>query len=79
MSITELFREAAFEAEVTLCMAAAFDLACKSLRGGAYSDLIKEIIAKRIITCAQNGATDPDALCREALVSLGLYEDDERG
>ena len=77
MSFPELFQEAAFEAEITLSMILAFELACKSMRDGGYPDLIKEIIAKRIILCARQGAVDPALLCQEALSSLGLHSDGE--
>jgi hypothetical protein len=73
MSITELFQEAAFEADRVLAMTTAFDLACKSLPRGGYCDLMQEIIAKRIISCARDGVADPVLLCRAALGSLGLH------
>jgi hypothetical protein len=76
MSIAELFQEGTFEPSVTIAMGKAFDLACKSLRGdGAHIDLIKEIIAKRIITCARRGVADPIMLCDAALASLGVSRD----
>ena len=79
MSVTELFQEAAFEADRVLAMTTAFDLACQSLPsgGGGYSDLLQEIIAKRIINCARDGVADPVLLCRAALGSLGLHTDAE--
>ena len=75
MSITELFQEAAFEADRVVAMTTAFDLACRSLPVGGYSDLLQEIIAKRIISCARDGVADPVLLCRAALGSLGLQAD----
>ena len=77
MSVTELFEEAAFEADVTVAMGKAFELACRSFRGGEHPDLIEEIIAKRIVIFARRGVADPSLLCREALNSLGLDYDCE--
>jgi hypothetical protein len=77
MSITELFQEAAVEADRVLAMNTAFDLACKSLADGGYADFLQEMIAKRIINCARDGVADPVLLCRAALGSLGLQSDAE--
>ena len=75
MNFPDFFQELAFEAEMTLSMIMAFDLACQSMQNGGYPDLIKEIIAKRIILCAGRGEADPVMLAH-ALSSLGLYSDD---
>ena len=75
MPLTELYQEAAFEADVIQSMAKAFELACGSLHDGSYPNLIREIIAKRILAFAQQGVTDPCLLCETALDSLGLQND----
>jgi hypothetical protein len=75
MNFIEFLQEAAVEADRVVAMTTAFDLACKSLPDGGYSDLLQEIIAKRIINCARDGVADPVLLCRAALGSLGLQTD----
>lgn len=72
------FQDTAFEADVALLMSQAFELACETMQDSGYPDLIKEIVAKRIILCASHGASDPASLCREALTSLGLCGSDEK-
>jgi len=34
-------------------------------------DIVKEVIARRIISLAQKGERDPDRLCARALAALG--------
>lgn len=77
MSSSDPFQDACFEADVALLMSQAFELACETMQDSGYPDLIKEIVAKRIILCASRGVADPASLCREALASLGLCNDDE--
>jgi hypothetical protein len=65
-------RTEAFDAETTSAMGAAFERACATLQGGRQPDLIREIVAGRIIELARNGCRDPDALYESVLKSLGL-------
>ena len=44
-----------FDDEATRIMGEAFDAACKGLQDGGQPDLVREIIAKRIIEAAQKG------------------------
>jgi hypothetical protein len=53
-------------------MDAAFDKTCQSLHDAGQPDIIKEIIAKRIISLARDGERDPDRLCEETLKALGF-------
>ena len=68
-AVIPLFKDASFEPEVTHAMAQAYDQACQHLNGGA-SDLVKEVIAKRIIQLAQTGLHDPTVLRERALEAL---------
>jgi hypothetical protein len=58
-----------FGPDVTRAMGAAFDKACRSPPG--RPDIVKEVIAKRIIDLARAGDSDPDHLCDAALKLLG--------
>lgn len=78
MSSSDPFKDdVAFEADVARLMSQAFELACETMQDSGYPDLIKEIVAKRIVLCASSGGSDPVSLCREALRSLGLCSDEE--
>jgi hypothetical protein len=66
------FREIAFDPDDTAALSAAYEKANAQLRGSAYTDLVREIIAKRIIATALKGERDPDRLCRSALAAIGL-------
>ena len=50
----------------------AFDRACHSLHDNGQPDLVRQIIAKRIIEGARKGERDPDELCARALQALGF-------
>jgi hypothetical protein len=48
-------------------MGKAFDRACHSLHDIGEPELVREIIAKRIVEVARDGERDPDELCVRAL------------
>ena len=75
MSVVGLFHAAAFGPEVTRLMSEAFDCASRSLHDTGQPDLIKEVLAQRIIDAARRGIRDPRALCMEATKSLGMKGD----
>jgi hypothetical protein len=52
-------------------MGEAFDAACKGLQDGGQPDLVREIIAKRIIKAAMKGERDPVRLRDAGLAALG--------
>ena len=64
--------DSAFQPEVTAAMAAAFDRACRTICGHAQIDLVREIIAKRIVELARRGDSDEEHLYEGALRALGL-------
>ena len=45
--------------------------ACKGLQDGGQPDLVREIIAKRIIEAARKGERDPARLRNAGLAALG--------
>jgi len=67
-----LFQDAAFDSDTTRAMGDAFELACRSLHDSGQPDLVREIIAKRIVEVAKTGEHDPERLCECALVLLGI-------
>ena len=69
--IIDLFRDAAFDPEAVAILCAAFEKACKSLHDHGQPPLVQEVIARRIVACAQRGERDPDRLCEDALAALG--------
>jgi hypothetical protein len=64
----------ACEPEVAAALTAAYQMATDQLRRDGYTELVREIIANRIIVSAQQGERDPDRLCRSALAALGIRE-----
>lgn len=61
-----------FGPELTKVMGDAYDLARKELHDRGQPLIVQEIIASRIIALARTGKRDPEQICSEALVSLGL-------
>ena len=59
-----------FDEEATRIMGEAFD-AAKGLQDGGQPDLVREIIAKRIIEAAEKGERDPVRLRDAGLAALG--------
>ena len=64
----------AFEPETTAAMGEAFKAACKELRDAGERELVREIIAKRIIAAARTGELDPVRLRVMALRGLSVNE-----
>ena len=62
----------AFDAEATACICAAFDKACRDLHDGGQPEIVREVIAKRMIEIAGRGERDPQKLSDATLASLGL-------
>jgi hypothetical protein len=62
-----------FDPDTTRVMGEAFEYACAQMGPTDRLDVIREILARRIIEHAQQGATtDPKTLAHSALASLGL-------
>ena len=71
-AVIPFFQDASFDPETTLIMGHAFECACKALQDLGQPDIVKEVIAKRIIEIAQTGERDADQLCLQALTALGF-------
>ncbi len=67
MPIDPSLEQGAFGPEATAAMSGAFDAACKGLRDVGKADLVRELIAKRIIAAARRGELDPIRLRTAAL------------
>jgi hypothetical protein len=70
--VLPIFRDVAFDDDATQVMGKAFDRACQSLHDYGQPDLVRQIIANRIIEVARKGERDPDELCARALLALGF-------
>jgi hypothetical protein len=57
--------------EATRVMGEGFDAAYEGLQDGGQPDLVREIIAKRIIEAAKKGERDPVRLRNAGLATLG--------
>jgi hypothetical protein len=64
--------EKAFSPEDTAVLATAYEKATEQLRGDGFTELVREIIAKRIIAAALKGERDPDRLSASAIASMGF-------
>jgi len=60
-----------FDDRVTTIMGEAFDRACKDLHDKGQSEIVYEVIAKRIIEAVKNGERDPIRLRNAGLAALG--------
>jgi len=67
-------QDVAFDDTATSAMGEAFDKACKSLRSFGTACTVREIIAKRIISAAENGERDPARLHQQALIPFGIED-----
>ena len=70
--VIPFFRDVSFDPDTPHIMGQAFDGACKELHDIGQSDLVKTVIAKRIIAIAKTGERDPNQLCKRALKAIGL-------
>ena len=63
------WHDRAFDDTATKVMGIAFDAVCEKMDGLAYPDVVKEIIAKRIIEVAsRTRAADPECLVDEVVL-----------
>jgi hypothetical protein len=79
-SISSFIRtETDFDDEAIRIMEKAFDAACRSLRDSTQSDIVHEVIGRRIVEVARKGERDPIRLRIAGLVALGYEYDEETG
>ena len=67
MPINSFITQGAFEPEATAVMGEAFDAACKELRDVGQLQMVRKIVAQRIIAAARRGELDPIRLRASAL------------
>jgi hypothetical protein len=67
------FNGSVFDPQATRAMGEAFDLACQTMRIGAQSEVVKEIMAARIIQAAKSGEFDPHRLAAKAMDAIGVH------
>jgi hypothetical protein len=71
-TVVSLFKNAAFDPETTQVMGQAYERACLVLQSSDQPEIVKEVIAKRIVEVTQSGERDPEKLCVRALKALGI-------
>jgi len=70
MSIVPFIRHGVFDPEAIAVMSEAFDAACKELHDSGQPEIVREVIAERIIELAATGELNPARLREAALVGL---------
>jgi hypothetical protein len=61
-----------FEPEMIAVMAAAYEKVCNSVAAGPHAEVVREVLAKRIIELAQQGLSNSENIYNETLRSLYL-------
>jgi hypothetical protein len=74
MPINPFSEQGAFEPEATAAMSAAFDAACKELCEVGRLQMVRKVVAQRIIAAAHKGDLDPARLRAAALSGLPLVK-----
>ena len=69
-SIIPFIPHGVFDESATRAMGEAFDAACAELQDSNLSELMREIIAERIIQAAKRGERDPKRLCSIAIAAI---------
>jgi hypothetical protein len=67
MSIHSFVRPGVFDPEALVAMGEAFDAACKALDDTGQPQIVREVIAQRIIAAASAGERDPARLLKAGL------------
>ncbi len=67
MPIDPSIEDIAFEPEATAAMGEAFEAACNHLHDAGKAELVRKLIAERIIAAASTGELDPVRLRATAL------------
>ena len=67
MPVNPSLERGVFEPEATAAMGEAFEAACNHLREAGKAELVRKLIAERIIAAASTGELDPARLRTAAL------------
>lgn len=70
MPIRKLLEGASYDPETVRALCTAYDRAKKELHDTGQPEIVREILAQRILDLAANGERDPARLCAGALKSL---------
>ena len=70
-NIVQLFRNASFDPETVKVLCDVHDKTSRSLHDAGQPDILKEVIARWIISLAKKGERPPDRLYASALAALG--------
>jgi 4-hydroxy-3-methylbut-2-enyl diphosphate reductase IspH len=68
MSITQFLDGHKLDPATTRVIGVAYDMTRAALRLADRSDLINEVVAKKMIEAAKAGESDPDQLCEQVMV-----------
>jgi len=75
MSIVPFIKDRVFDPHAIAVMGEAFDAACKELHDTGQPEIVREVIAERIIELATTGELNPARLRKAALVGLAGTRD----
>jgi hypothetical protein len=74
MPIDPSTQDGVFGPEATAAMGEAFDAACEELRDVGHLQLVRKLVAQRIIAAARKGELDPARLRAAVLSGLPLIK-----
>lgn len=74
-TVLPFFLNHGFDPEAITAMGDAYDRACAKLHDRGQPEVVREVIAKRIIKAAKEGERDPERLCGIALRAFGFDRD----
>ena len=66
------FPDTQFDPETIAILGTAYDQAISRVNGQGQSEVVREVIAKRIVVLASKGERDPNRLCETALRAFGV-------
>jgi hypothetical protein len=72
MSAIQDYVSTSYDADTIRIMALAYDVTLKALHDRGQPEIVREIIAKRIVELAAIGQRDPSRLSQTVLSELGL-------
>jgi hypothetical protein len=61
-----------FDEETARAMGRAFDEICRELHDTGQPEIVRDVIATKIVEAARSGERDSDRLCEVVLASFGL-------
>lgn len=79
MPIDPSIEHGAFEPEATAAMGEAFEAVCKELHDAGKAEVVRKLVAERIIGAARRGELDPARLRVAALSWITAHPDVARG